>query len=121
MPRLFLFIYLILFVFLVSHCAGHSSVNTQQDSSKKEQPDSNWALIPFFKVDSVNPVLQPGTGSFQCPIRKQKIFWEEKDVFNPASAVRGDSLYLLYRAQDKVGKPDGTSRIGIAVSTDGFH
>ena len=28
---------------------------------------------------------------------------------------------MLYRAQDKIGVPGGTSRIGLAVSTDGIH
>jgi predicted GH43/DUF377 family glycosyl hydrolase len=83
--------------------------------------DAGWALLPFTKVDSVNPVLQPGTGSFQDPIRKEKVSWEEKDVFNPAIVVRDGKVYMLYRAQDKIGKPGGTSRIGLAESTDGFH
>jgi len=81
----------------------------------------SWALLPFTKLDSVNPVLAPGNASFMCPVRKQNVLWEEKDVFNPAVAVRNDSLFLLYRAQDKVGKPAGTSRIGLAASTDGVH
>lgn len=82
---------------------------------------TNWALLPFVKVDSVNPVLQPGVSVFTDPIRKKKVAWEEKDVFNPAIVVKGDSLYMLYRAQDKIGRPGGTSRIGLAVSGDGFH
>jgi predicted GH43/DUF377 family glycosyl hydrolase len=81
----------------------------------------SWALLPFTKVDSVNPVLKPGVGRFHDPIRGQEVAWEEKDVFNPAVAVRGDSVYLLYRAQDKIGLPAGTSRIGLAVSRDGLH
>lgn len=82
---------------------------------------ADWALLPFTKVDSVNPVLNPGDGVFVDPIRKTKIAWEEKDVFNPAIVVRGDTIYMLYRAQDKVGLPAGTSRIGLAESTDGYH
>ncbi|PWT77474.1 MAG: glycosidase [Bacteroidetes bacterium] len=121
MTRLFSFFSLIWFGLLLCHCSGPQSAGNNAKPENKELPDSSWALIPFIKIDSVNPILQPSVGSFPCPIRKQKIFWEEKDVFNPAVAVRGDSLYLLYRAQDKVGKPDGTSRIGLAVSTDGFH
>src|SRR4030095_6921156 len=81
----------------------------------------NWTLVPFTKVDSVNPVMEPGNASFTCPVRKQKVAWEQKDVFNPAVAVRHDTLFLLYRAQDKIAKPDGTSRIGLAWSTDGMH
>lgn len=83
--------------------------------------DPSWALLPFTKADKVNPVLTPGKGVFTDPIRRQTVAWEEKDVFNPAVVVRGDKLYLLYRAQDKTGHPAGTSRIGLAESTDGFH
>lgn len=83
--------------------------------------DPSWALLPFTKADKVNPVLTPGKGVFTDPIRRQSVAWEEKDVFNPAVVVRGDKLYLLYRAQDKAGHPAGTSRIGLAESTDGFH
>ncbi|GGA99728.1 glycoside hydrolase family 130 protein [Puia dinghuensis] len=81
----------------------------------------SWALLPFSKADKMNPVLQPGTGRFTDPIRGQSVAWEAKDVFNPAVIVRGGKLCLLYRAQDKVGHPAGTSRIGLAESTDGFH
>jgi predicted GH43/DUF377 family glycosyl hydrolase len=81
----------------------------------------SWALIPFKKIDSVNPVLKPGTGSFFDPILKKKVLWEAKDVFNPAIVNRGGKIYMLYRAQDKTGKPAGTSRIGLAVSDDAMH
>ena len=101
-------------------CRTPSADKTQAPASPQAS-DSVWALIPFMKVDSVNPVLRPGEGKFLCPIRKQKIGWEEKDVFNPAVAVRGDTVYMLYRAQDSIGKPEGTSRIGLATSTDGLH
>ena len=83
--------------------------------------DTIWALIPFVKADSINPIISPGIGSFICPIRNEKVLWEEKDVFNPAIVVKDGKLFMLYRAQDKTGKPDGTSRIGFAESTDGFH
>jgi predicted GH43/DUF377 family glycosyl hydrolase len=82
---------------------------------------SGWALLPFTKVDSINPVLQPGKGQFADPIRRQSVAWEEKDVFNPAVVVKDGKLFMLYRAQDKIGLPAGTSRIGMAVSTDGLH
>ena len=91
------------------------------DSPAADQDSAGWALLGFVKVDSVNPVLQPGTGSFTDPIRRQRISWEEKDVFNPAIVVKDDKVYMLYRAQDKVGMPAGTSRIGLATSADGLH
>ena len=83
--------------------------------------DSAWALLPFEKVDRVNPVLTAGENTFICPILKREVKWEEKDVFNPAAIVRGDSIYLLYRAEDKIGKFAGTSRLGLASSSDGLH
>jgi len=80
--------------------------------------DGSWALLPFTKVDTVNPVLVPGASTFFDPLQRGPVRWEEKDVFNPAIVVRRGKLYLLYRAQDK---PAGTSRIGLAVSDDGYH
>ena len=102
-------------------CNERVPKNPQSNDSTSVKKDSGWAMVPFIKIDSANPVLQPGTGAFICPIHKRKILWEEKDVFNPAIVVRNDSVYMLYRAQDKVGKPDGTSRIGLAESADGIH
>src|SRR6185312_9686851 len=83
--------------------------------------DPAWALTGFIKSDSINPVLTPGTGIFTDPVLHRTIAWEAKDVFNPATVVRNGKLYLLYRAQDAVGHPAGTSRIGLAESTDGYH
>jgi predicted GH43/DUF377 family glycosyl hydrolase len=80
-----------------------------------------WALLPFTKVDSINPILTPGTNVFNDPIWKKSVAWEAKNVFNPAMIVRNDTVFMLYRAQDSIGKPDGTSRVGMAVSTDGLH
>jgi beta-1,2-mannosidase len=81
----------------------------------------DWMLTPFVKQDEANPCLLPSTATFMDPIRKTNVAWEEKDVFNPAAVVRNGKVYLLYRAQDKIGKPAGTSRIGLAYSTDGLH
>lgn len=84
-------------------------------------PGENWAMLAFEKTDSLNPVLTPGTGSFADPIWEKPVAWEEKDVFNPAIVVKDSKVYMLYRAQDKLGLPGGTSRIGLAVSSDGLH
>jgi predicted GH43/DUF377 family glycosyl hydrolase len=43
--------------------------------------------------------------------------WEGNGTFNPAVAMRGDKIVMLYRAQDKLG----TSRLGYAESADGIH
>ncbi|ULQ51501.1 glycoside hydrolase family 130 protein [Flavihumibacter fluvii] len=84
-------------------------------------PNEDWMLTGFEKVDSVNPCLQPGTGTFEDPILKRVIAWENKDVFNPAAIVRDGKVYLLYRAEDTIGRYAGTSRIGLAESSDGIH
>lgn len=80
-----------------------------------------WALGPFQKVDSVNPVLEPGNLVFVCPVLGEEVRWEEKDVFNPAAVVKDGKIHLLYRAEDFVGLNNGTSRIGLATSDDGLH
>ncbi|HTD40622.1 MAG TPA: glycoside hydrolase family 130 protein [Mucilaginibacter sp.] len=113
---------LILALFLISGCNNSQTHpgNVSQSEAKTDS-SSDWALLPFKKLDSVNPILKPGTGSFTDPILKTKVLWEEKDVFNPAIVQRDGKIYMLYRAQDKTGKPAGTSRIGLAVSTDAIH
>jgi hypothetical protein len=43
-------------------------------------------LIPFTKNLELNPVLKPSVSTrFYCPVRKDSVGWEEKDVFNPAA------------------------------------
>jgi beta-1,2-mannosidase len=109
-------------VLLIVLCACQSTKEKQDAAnSPSGSPDSTWALLPFEKVDSVNPVLLPGENSFVCPILDKRIKWEEKDVFNPAATVRDNKVYLLFRAEDKIGKFAGTSRLGLAVSDDGLH
>lgn len=83
--------------------------------------DTSWALLPFEKIDSVNPVLTPGTHVFTCPILRKSVKWDEKDVFNPAAVVRDGKVYLIFRAEDTIGKHAGTSRLGLAESNDGIH
>ena len=80
-----------------------------------------WMIVPFVKQDAVNPCLFPLQTSFNDPVLEKKVQWEEKDVFNPAAVVKNNKVYLLYRAQDKIGRPAGTSRIGLAYSSDGLH
>ncbi len=90
-------------------------------SEEKKGRETQWALLPFEKMDSVNPVLMPGNSTFRCPILNQQVKWENKDVFNPAAVVRNGRVHLLFRAEDTIGRFNGTSRIGLAVSDDGFH
>ncbi len=87
---------------------------------KLSQPD-DWQIGPFVKIDSLNPILGPQDTRWYCPMRQDTVAWEEKDVFNPCAVVKDGKVYMLYRAEDKVGKFNGTSRIGLAVSDDGLH
>lgn len=104
--------YLLLFVFALFSCKN----------AVKKNRDTTWAFVPFVKANAANPVLIPdSTLLFKCPVRNTIVGWEAKDVFNPAAVVRNDTLFLLYRAEDKIGKYAGTSRIGIAYSFDGLH
>src|SRR5690349_211205 len=81
----------------------------------------DWTLTPFVKVDSLNPILTAGTSEFTCPILQRIVKWDEKDVFNPAAVVRDEKVYLIFRAEDNIGKHAGTSRLGLATSDDGLH
>jgi len=82
--------------------------------------DLSWTLGPFIREDQANPCLTPSSAAtFDCPVRKTAVAWEAKDVFNPAAVVRDGKVYLLYRAEDSVGRHAGTSRIGLAESSDG--
>jgi beta-1,2-mannosidase len=84
--------------------------------------DVPWTLGPFTRELGGQPILEPTADTrFACPVSGRSVAWEEKDVFNPAAVVRNGSVHLLYRAQDRVGRPAGTSRIGLATSHDGVR
>lgn len=90
--------------------------------TSETKKESFGFLVPFVKNPEVNPCLEPSNElSFVCPVLNKKVSWEEKDVFNPACVVKDDTLFLLYRAEDILGKYHGTSRIGLAYSLDGYH
>lgn len=96
--------------FLLSGCQSSKEV--------KEE----WQLIPFVKNAEGNICLTSlNDTKFRCPILRSDVFWEAKDVFNPATVVRNDTLFMLYRAEDEIGKYAGTSRVGLAFTTDGMH
>ncbi|PUZ23506.1 hypothetical protein DCC81_23745 [Chitinophaga parva] len=83
-----------------------------------------WAIGPFVRPAGVNPIIAPNPAStFPDPMSKQQVAWEANDVFNPAAAVKGGKIYVLYRSEDRSGQGIGqrTSRLGMAVSTDGIH
>ena len=73
--------------------------------------EENWQMGPFVKYEG-NPIITP-----------QGDTWEAKDVFNPASWSDGETIYMLYRAEDStgIGIWNGESVVGLATSTDGLH
>ena len=110
-----------LFIAFIIFCSCNNPSGNSIATKDSAQNGDDWAMLSFKKTDSVNPILRPGNNSFMDPITKQRNFWEEKDVFNPAIVVKDGKVFMLYRAQDKTGKPEGTSRIGLAESVDGIH
>src|SRR5688500_4135788 len=103
---------------LVTGCQT-SKENAKENSNPAA--DTTWAILPFNKVDSVNPIVLTGEHQFRCPVTSNVVKWEEKDVFKPAAVVKDGKVFPLFRAEDKIGKYAGTSRIGQAVSDDGLH
>jgi len=84
---------------------------------------TGWQMGEFVKP-AANPVMQAdSTFLFNCPVKKETVQWQKADVFNPAAVVRHNKVYILFRAEDVPGVGIGmrTSRIGLAVSTDGIH
>ena len=95
--------------------------SSKVSSNNRVEEGAAWALLPFKKADKANPVMQPNSALvFTDPIWKKKVSWAIKDVFNPAAIVRHDTLFLLFRAEDTIGKHAGVSRIGLAYSLDGY-
>ena len=112
-------------IFIFCACEGkkQQATQSQQDSiANKPKKEIAWAILPFTKVDSVNPILLANKNtSFFCPISKKKVFWEANDVYNPSTIVRNGKVYMIYRAEDTVKVVNGTSRLGLAESEDGIH
>jgi beta-1,2-mannosidase len=78
-----------------------------------------WRLGPFSRPERVlddRPAVM-----FDCPVSGQRIAWAAKDAFNPGAVVHEGRICLLVRAEDTIGRYAGTSRLGLATSTDGRH
>ena len=89
-----------------------------------QHPLPDWALGHFVRPTGANPIISPNPKStFFDPMSKQKVAWEASDVFNPGAVVKDNSIYVLYRGEDRSGMGIGkrTSRLGIAKSKDGIR
>ena len=91
----------------------------------QHNPQQAWTLGPFERAPNPEPVIVPDPqSSFLDPVRKGPVHWEALHTFNPAAIVRDGKIDLLYRAEDNTGSMgigQHTSRLGLAVSTDGIH
>ena len=65
------------------------------DNSQETNDLKDWAMLPFVKVDSLNPIVNPDPEQkFFCPVRQDTVRWELKDVFNPAAVVKDGKVYM---------------------------
>jgi predicted GH43/DUF377 family glycosyl hydrolase len=91
----------------------------------QHEPQQAWMLGPFVRAPYGEPVIVPDPqATFLDPVRKESVHWEALHTFNPAAIVRDGKIDLLYRAEDDTGTMgigQHTSRLGLAVSTDGIH
>lgn len=99
----------------VSGFAAHAQSSTPPDGM----------LGPFVRAPQGEPVIIPDDkATFLDPIRKKPVHWEALHTFNPAAVVRDGKIDVLYRAEDDTGAMHigmHTSRLGLAISSDGIH
>lgn len=103
--------------------AAISAVLALFGCSQKTTSNTQWSLTPFVRPANAQPIISPNaSSSFLDPMSGKQVNWESNDTFNPAAAVKGDSIYVIYRAEDKsgVGIGERTSRLGLAASADGL-
>ena len=77
-----------------------------------------------FEKPATNPIMTADSSyRFRDPRSGESVSWQRADVFNPGAVVRGDSVYLFFRAEDDPSAYLGgrTSRIGLAASADGIN
>ena len=115
----------LIFTSLLSACLLTACGPADQQARHSADPETagpDWALLGFEKADGVNPCLRPDPAlRFRDPILGEEVQWAFKDVFNPATVVRGDTLLMIFRAEDSIGRHAGTSRLGLAYSFDGLR
>lgn len=97
--------------------------NPRAGGDARPPVDASPWLVGFEKP-ATNPILRAdSTYTFADPRNGQSVRWQQADVFNPGAVVWGDSVYLLFRAEDDPTAYLGgrTSRVGLAASADGIH
>lgn len=88
-----------------------------------QEVEKEWMLGPFKRSNDAKPIIQKDTVSkFMDPISGEIVKWESMATFNPAAIVKDGKIYVLYRAEEKLGEKEiggHTSRIGLAISNEG--
>ncbi|WP_285650091.1 glycoside hydrolase family 130 protein [Allomuricauda sp. NBRC 101325] len=92
--------------------------------SFSQTKEKEWMLGPFVRPEIAQPILQKDeTSTFKDPITDKVVHWESMATFNPAAIVKEDSIFVLYRAEEKLGEKEiggHRSRIGMATTSDGI-
>lgn len=101
------------------------SILGSQDALAQRTPGlPSWALGGFARPAGINPIIAPdSTATFKDPMSGKTVRWEANDTFNPAAAVKGNKVILIYRSEDNSGVKISTrtSRLGYGESKDGLH
>ncbi len=106
-------IFLYLAVLLIAACTPPANTYNELEGD----------FLNFVKP-AENPILSAdSTYTFFCPVQNRTVQWQKADVFNPAAIVKDGKIHMLFRAEDNPDARLGrrTSRIGLAISEDGFH
>lgn len=93
-------------------------------SMSAQAQEKSWMLGPFVRPEKAQPIISPQSQTtFQDPISGEVVNWESMATFNPAAIVKDGRVYVLYRAEEKLGEKEiggHTSRLGMAISENGF-
>ncbi|NNC34930.1 MAG: family 43 glycosylhydrolase [Croceitalea sp.] len=85
--------------------------------------EKEWMLGPFKRPQNAKPIIEKNdSSSFKDPISQKIVRWESMATFNPAAIMKNDTVFVLYRAEERLGEKEiggHTSRIGMAYSADG--
>lgn len=86
--------------------------------------EKDWMMGPFVRLPDAAPIIVPTSQTlWQDPMSKKAVYWESMATFNPAAIIKDGQVHVLYRAEEKLGEKEiggHTSRLGLAISTDGF-
>ncbi|MCH7404395.1 glycoside hydrolase family 130 protein [Belliella aquatica] len=87
--------------------------------------EKSWMLGPFERAEDQEAIIVPSDStSFEDPMTGRIVNWESMATFNPAAIVKDEKIHVFYRAEEKLGEKEiggHTSRLGLAISTDGIN